>query len=270
MYPSILVAGAIASLGIYAQTTFGLGNDWRPILLIFFTALIPYNLDRIFDSYVQTIPDDKAQLFFRQPYVLILLFMATVGAVFLLYNAPLNVRYVSLTGIFPLLYGAPVFPLKQKEWHWYRLKDIPGSKAWIVGSIITYAVVALPLAYAGVGFDRYAAFITLFLFVFIVTNSHIFDIRDLESDRQKGVVTLPIMIGVRGAKLLLSAMNLSVMLIALFLWNNHTIAFHPEIILATAANLLYIALVKVNTPRWVYNIVIESCLFIPFLYQWAI
>ena len=270
MYPSILVAGAIASLGIYAQATFGLGNDWRPILLIFFTALIPYNLDRIFDSYVQTIPDDKAQLFFRQPYVLILLFVAIVGAVFLLYNAPLNVRYVSLAGIFPLLYGAPVFPLKQKEWHWYRLKDIPGSKAWIVGSIITYAVVALPLAYAGVGFDRYAAFITLFLFVFIVTNSHIFDIRDLESDRQKGVVTLPIMIGVRGAKLLLSAMNLSVMLIALFLWNNHTIAFHPEIILATAANLLYIALVKVNTPRWVYNIVIESCLFIPFLYQWAI
>ena len=270
IYPSVWVALAIASLGVYAQATLGLDDDWRPILLIFFTALIPYNLDRIFDSYVQIIPDDKAQLFFRQPYVLILLFAAIVGAIFLLCNAPQNVRYASLVGIFPLLYGAPVFPLKQQEWHWYRLKDIPGSKAWIVGSIITYAVVVLPLAYAGVRFNFNAAIITLFLFVFIVTNSHIFDIRDLESDRQKGVVTLPIMIGVKGAKLLLSVMNLSVMLIALFLWNNNVIAFHPEIILATAANLLYIALVDINTPRWVYSIPIEGCLFIPFLYQCAI
>ena len=272
IYPSILVASAIASLGIYTQATLGLGDDWRSILLIFLTALIPYNLDRIFDSYVQTIPDDKAQLFFRRPYVLILLFVAIVSAALLLYDAPQNVKYVSSAGIFPLLYGAPVFPLKQKEWHWYRLKDIPGSKAWIVGLIITYAVVALPLGYAGVRFDSNAALITLFLFVFIVTNSHIFDIRDLESDRQKGVVTLPIMIGVGGAKLLLSAMNLLAMFLSLWLWNsdNNAIALHPEIILATAANLLYITLVNVNTPRWVYNIAIESCLFIPFICQWAI
>ncbi|MEL6928634.1 MAG: UbiA family prenyltransferase [Cyanobacteria bacterium J06600_6] len=269
IYPSVWVALALASLGIYAQTALGLTNDWQPILLIFFTALIPYNLDRIFDSYIQKIPDDKAQLFFRQPFVLILLFGAIAGAAFLLYSAPQGVRYVSLAGIFPLLYGAPVFPSKRSEWHWYRLKDIPGSKAWIVGLIITYAVVALPLAYGGVGLDANAVLITLFLFVFIVTNSHIFDIRDLESDRQKGVVTLPILIDVSGTKWLLSAMNLSVMLVPLFLRHSE-IAFHLEIILATAVNILYVALVNTNTPRWVYNILIESCLFIPFLYQWAI
>ena len=270
IYPSIWVALAIASLGIYVQAAFGLDNDWQPILLLFCTALIPYNLDRIFDSYVQIIPDDKAQLFFRQPYVLILLLAAIVSAILLLYNAPQNVKYVSIAGIFPLLYGAPVFPWKRNEWHWYRLKDIPGSKAWIVGLIITYAVVALPLSYAGRGIDANAALVTLFLFVFIVTNSHIFDIRDLESDRQKGVVTLPIMIGVRGAKLLLSGMNLFVMLAALFIGVNNAAVLYPEIVLATAANLIYIALVKIDTPRWAYNILIESCLFIPFLYQWAI
>ena len=266
IYPSIWVALAIASLGIYANQTFGLETDWQPILLIFFTALIPYNLDRIFDSYVQTIPDERAQLFFRKPYVLILLFVAIAGTAWLLYNAPPQVRYVSIAGIVPLLYGAPVLPLKREQWQWYRLKDIPGSKAWIVGSVLTYAVVAIPLAYAGRSIYLSELLITLFLFVFIVTNSHIFDLRDIESDRKKGVVTLPIMVGVKGTKFLLTIMNLSIALIMFIAWNNNAIAYHPEIILAIAINLLYVALVDTDAPRWVYSIVIEGCLFAPLLF----
>ena len=56
------------------------------------------------------------------------------------------VRYVSLAVIFPLVYGAPIFPIRnKKQWRWYRLKDIPGAKAWIVCTIITYGAIALPL-----------------------------------------------------------------------------------------------------------------------------
>ena len=269
IYPSIWVALAIASLGIYASQTFGLETDWQPILLIFFTALIPYNLDRIFDSYIQTIPDERAQLFFRKPYVLILLLLAIAGTAWLLYTAPLQVKYVSIAGIVPLLYGAPVLPFKREQWQWYRLKDIPGSKAWIVGSVLTYAVVAIPLAYAGKGVNFSELLITLFLFIFIVTNSHIFDLRDIESDREKGVVTLPIMVGVKGTKVLLTIMNLAIALIVFIAWNNNIIAYHPEIILAAVVNLLYVALVDTNAPRWVYSIIIEGCLFAPLLFNLA-
>ena len=269
IYPSIWVALAIASLGIYASQTFDLEPDWQPILLIFFTALIPYNLDRIFDSYVQTIPDERAQLFFRKPYVLILLFIAIAGTAWLLYNAPPQVKYVSIAGIVPLLYGAPVLPFKRKQWQWYRLKDIPGSKAWIVGSVLTYAVVAIPLAYAGKGVNFSELLITLFLFIFIVTNSHIFDLRDLESDREKGVVTLPIMIGVKGTKVLLTIMNIAIALIVFIAWNNNAIAYHLEIILAAIVNLFYVALINTNAPRWVYSIIIEGCLFAPLLFNLA-
>lgn len=269
IYPSIWVALAIASLGLYTQSTLELADSWQPILLIFFTAIIPYNLDRIFDSYVQTIPDEKAQLFFRQPYVLILLSIAIACTIFLLVNAPQGVRYASIAGIVPLLYGAPVFPFKQEYWRWYRLKDIPGSKAWIVGLTLTYAVVVLPLAYAGAVFDNRTASLVLFLFVFIVTNSHLFDIRDLESDLQKGVVTLPIMLGVRGSKLLLAAMNLASVLTVAAL-ENIPIGQNPEIMLATAVNLCCIGIVNPHTPRWVYGIVIDGCLFVPLLCKWTI
>ena len=269
IYPSVWVAAAIASLAIFTQQVLELGYDWHPIALIFVTALIPYNLDRIFDSYVQEIPDERAQLFFRQPCIWALLLGAIAVTTLLLYNAPLAVRYVSIAGIVPLLYGTPLFPWKNASgWQWYRLKDIPGSKAWIVGSILTYAAIALPIAYAGVGFNTVSALTTLFMFVFIVTNSHIFDVRDIESDRKKGVTTLPIMAGVRGTKIILTAMNLSMLLILITAWVNRIMPYYPEMMVATAINLIYIWKVQVDTPRWVYSIAIEGCLFVPILAHW--
>lgn len=271
IYPSILVAMAIASLGIFTQEVLELGHNWQAIALIFISALIPYNLDRIFDSYVQKIPDNKAQLFFRQPYIWVLLLTAILATLVLLYNAPIRVRYISIAGIIPLLYGTPLFPWKNKSRiRWYRLKDIPGSKAWIVGSILTYAVIALPLAYAEAEFDVLAALTTLFMFVFIVTNSHIFDIRDIKSDLEKGVVTLPIMAGIRGTKIILTAMNLFMLLLITTAWTTNIMTYHPEIILATVINIIYIWAVNADTPRWVYSIWIEGCLFVPILGNWAI
>ena len=269
IYPSIWVAAAIASLGIFTQEVLQLEHNWQAILLIFVTALIPYNLDRIFDSYVQKIPDSNAQMFFRQPYIWLLLLTAMVATAILLYYAPLKVKYLSIAGIIPLLYGTPLFPRKKEsQWQWYRLKDIPGSKAWIVGSVLTYATIALPLGYADAKFNTVAALTTLFMFVFIVTNSHVFDIRDLDSDREKGVITLPIMAGVSGTKIILSLMNILMLSIVVGAWLKEILPFYPEIIIATVVNLIYIWQIEVNTPRWVYNIVIEGFLFVPALSNW--
>ena len=265
------MAGGIASLGIFSQKVLELENNWQPIALIFVTALIPYNLDRIFDSYVQKIPEAKAQLFFRKPYIFVLLLSAIIATALLLYDAPLKVRYVSCVGIVPLIYGTPLFPWKNKSGlQWYRLKDIPGSKAWIVGSILTYAVIALPLAYAGAKFDLAAILTTLFMFVFIVSNSHVFDIRDVESDQKKGVVTLPIMVGIKGTKIILLSMNILMLPIIIGAWITGSIAYHPEMILALAVNISYIWAVNAETPRSIYSIWIEGCLFVPILANRAI
>ena len=269
VYSSIWVAAAIASLGAFAQAIMGLAFDWRPIALIFAAALVPYNLDRIFDSYVQIIPEDREQAYFRQPGIFLLLLVAVGATAALLYEAPTQVRLVSCAGIVPLLYGTPLFPWRRDDKiRWYRLKDIPGSKAWLVGGTLTYAAIALPLAYAAKGFDVVSAFTTVFLFVFIVTNSHTFDIRDLESDRQKGVTTLPLMVGVRGTKIILTGLNLF-MLLALFWGWSTGIAFQSEVLIATGITLGYLWTVDVDTPRPVFSIVIDGCLFVPALISWV-
>jgi hypothetical protein len=265
IYPSIWVAAAIASLGIFTQEVLELEHNWQAIALIFSTALIPYNLDRIIDSYVQIIPDTKAQSFFRQPCIWVLLLAAIISTGWLLYHAPQRVSYVSIAGIVPLLYGVPLFPWYQSQWQWYRLKDLPGSKAWIVGATLTYAAIALPMAYAGAKYDITAVFTTLFMFVFIVTNSHTFDIRDVCSDREKGVITLPIMVGIRGTKIILTAMNISMLITLIAAWIANFISYHPETIVAVAVNLIYIWKVNVDTPRWIYEIWIEAGLFVPLL-----
>jgi 4-hydroxybenzoate polyprenyltransferase len=266
VYSNLWVAGGITSLVIAFEMLVGLPLDWRPAALVFSAALIPYTLDRIADSYVQKIPDAKAQSFFRMPGVFALVFAAFITFAILLYKAPPPVRYVSSAGIFPLLYGLPLFPGRQdNQIHWYRLKDIPGIKAWFVGSIITYACVALPLAYAKQPLTPHIALTTCFLFIFIVTNSHTFDLRDLESDQKKGVLTLPLQIGVWNTKVALSVLNLVVLATYLAGWVKGLIPFQPEVLISLSVTITYLWTVQPSTPRPVYSIAIDGSLFIPFL-----
>ena len=58
---------------------------------------------------------------------------AAVAVAILLYYAPPAVRLVSCGGVAPLIFGLPLLPLGTgKNRRWYRLKDVPGTKAVIV------------------------------------------------------------------------------------------------------------------------------------------
>lgn len=266
IYSNILVAGGIASLVFFTQDTLPLPTDWRPTALVFAAALIPYNLDRIFDSYVQIIPDQKAQSYFRHPRIFLLLLMAVFATGILLYTAPLEVRLVSCAGLVPLIYGIPLLPvLRDNQIKWYRLKDIPGIKAWIVCSTLTYAVVAVPLAYASAPFNLAALLLTLFLLVFIGSNSHIFDVRDVDSDRKKGVFTMPVIIGVTATRIIWTGFNLTLLLL---FWRFTDVIPIPHlgvVVPATLATLVYIWTFGTTTPRNVYSVLIDGLLFLPAL-----
>ncbi|MGC1307750.1 MAG: UbiA family prenyltransferase [Phormidesmis sp.] len=266
VYPSLWVAGAIASLTFFVQDTLVLANDWRPAALIFCAALLPYNLDRILDTFVQKIPDRKTQAFFRKPGVLLFLLGGAVGTIALIYQAPPAARWVSLGGLVPLIYGLPLFPWRSsaKALQWYRLKDLPGAKAWLVCGSITYAVVGLPLSYAARPLNLSAIITALWLLIFVGSNSHMFDVRDVESDRQQGVSTLPLLAGVGGARRILTGLNLLTWVLLAWGWAKDLQV--PGLAIALPAALLtltYIWTLTPKTPRQVYNIWIDGILFLP-------
>lgn len=273
IYSSIWAAAGIASLTLEFEILVDLPIDWRPVFFCFWVALIPYNLDRIFDSFVQTIPDPKAQSYFQKPWVFILLITSIIATTKMLYQAPTQVVYVSFVGIVPLLYGTPFLPwIGKGELNFYRLKDIPGIKAWIVGGVITYAIVAIPLAYRESSINLKVIFATLFIFVFVVTNSHTFDLRDLKSDEAKGVKTLPLIVGVRNMKVILSVLNLLMLILHIGAWIGDLLPLQIEVILGAIATLIYLWRIQPSSPRPVYSILIDGVLFLPLLshYFWQL
>ncbi|MGF1521225.1 MAG: prenyltransferase [Leptolyngbyaceae cyanobacterium] len=265
VYPSIWVAAGLASLVIFVQYTLGLTFQWPPVVLIFTSALIPYNLDRIADSYLQKIPDKKAQAYFQSGWGWFVLLIATLATAILLHSATRSVLMVSLGGLVPLIYGLPLLPW----WHdqhirWLRLKDIPASKAWIVAGIITYALTAVPLAYAEASFTPSAGVTSFFLLIFIGTNSHLFDVRDLESDRQAGVLTLPLLVGVPRNRQIWSALNVLALIVVGCGWAYQLSVPPLEIVVpCVGANLIALWLVQPDTPRALYNLCLDGYLFIP-------
>lgn len=265
IYPSLWTAAGIASLSYFTQEALGLPLDWRPVVFIFAAALLPYNLDRVLDSYFQPTPDPKIQSYFRNPSIWLLPLVAAIAVAVFLFDAPLAVRLVSCGGVLPLIYGLPILPLGQgKNRRWYRFKDVPGAKAWIVAIIITYAIVSVPLAYAGRSFDESAFLTTLFLLVFTGTNSHLFDVRDLHTDREKGVLTLPLMVGVEGNRRFWTGLNLSLLVLLSGFWTTGMTTPPPIVVIPSLlVNLAFIWLIDSDTPRNVYNIGLDGCLFLP-------
>ncbi|MDJ0650966.1 MAG: prenyltransferase [Xenococcaceae cyanobacterium MO_188.B19] len=268
IYSSLWTAAGVASLVYFVQETLNLPYDWRAVALIFASALLFYNLDRLLDSYLQPLPDPKAQSYVLNPTFRLFLLVTALAVGLLLYNAPSQVRLVSCAALLPLIYGMPLLPWTTgQNWRWYRLKDIPGSKAWIVAGIVTYALVAVPLAYAETAFNQSAALIATFLLIFTGTNSHLFDVRDLKSDQEKGVQTLPLIVGVRGNRLIWTSLNLSFVLLLGWFWKIglRIPGLEAVILSVLIINLVFIWFLNPDTPRNVYNICLDGCLFLPVL-----
>ncbi len=264
VYSSVWAAGGLFALTVFSSRVLGLGWSIQPALLVLFSCLFIYNLDHVIDTRVQRVPDRRAQEYFTRPAVLVLLVVSALLTGLMVGEAPLQAKIVfagyTVTG---LLYGLPLLP--GRGGRWLRLKDIPLTKAWLVGLTVAGGVVCLPAAWAGRWPWPEMGTLGLFMGVFVVSNVHMFDVRDLASDREHRVATLPVVLGVRRAKLAVIALNLVMLAAVAWGWGGGLIRSHPEVILATAATVVYVLLVRVTTPRTHFGIFVDGCLYLPLM-----
>ncbi len=243
----------------------GLPIEPRAPLLVFVSTLFIYNLDHVIDTQVQRIPEEKAQAFFSRPGTLVLLVTAAIATGLLAGSAPLSAKVVFASyTVVGLLYGLPLFPwTRDGRAVRLRLKDVPHLKAWGVSAAITLGAVGLPLTWSGRALDGGVWAFALFVYVLVVTNAHMFDVRDIASDRANRMTTLPVAVGVRRAKLAVIAMNLVVLALMSWGWATELTRANPEIVLTIAAAVLYVLFIRVDTPRTYYGIVVDGCSYVP-------
>ena len=128
-------------------------------------------------------------------------------------------------------------------------------------------MIVVPLAYAGLKPDLPAFLTALFLLVLTGTNSHLFDLRDINSDRQKGVLTLPLMFGIRGTRIIWTCLNLSLLIFQSRFWvAGLTIPLPQVVVPVILINLASTWLLNPDTPRNAYSIGLDGCLFLPALF----
>ncbi len=265
VWSNVWIAAGLASLTLFTAHVLGLAAEPGPPALVFASGLFIYTLDHVRDAAAGEVADHRLAAYFRHPVQRLLLAAYVVASLALVVFAPSAVWAVfGAYFLVGLLYGAPVLPVRRAgRWVKIRIKEVAGLKSWLVGGTMTFAAVGIPLAWAGVLPTPAAWKVVLFLFVFCASNAHMFDVRDIESDRATGVSSHPVRLGERHTRLMLVLLNLVMLGTMMWGWASGVTEAHPEILVATAATVLYVLLVSSQSPRGVFDVVVDGCFYLP-------
>ena len=196
VFVSTSIFTACCALGLCIATESGLPSADLPLLTdlhisVFGATLAIYNLPRLLPRPYGT---PRARQPLRTAYFI--LFFAGLAMAL---PAALNLNsQTTITGIalamLALAYYLPSLPLHQKK----RLRDFGLLKIFVLASVWTIATAVLPMLYVNVSVTQYALDI-LIRFAFVFTLCILFDIRDVDTDRQRNINTLPVRIGLPSA-----------------------------------------------------------------------
>lgn len=164
-------------------------------------TLCIYNLH----YYIKKIPpgiSDRADWSARYKWVHpLLIATGCLLSLYCLFFLPFKVIAVSVgLGLLSLGYSLPVLPFPQKR----RLKDWGILKLILLSTVWTCVTVLMPMFYYNKSFEAYEVEFML-RFTFMLPLCIAFDIRDMETDKENSIYTLPNAIGLSASYRLMDA-----------------------------------------------------------------
>lgn len=206
VFGNIWVAFGAASM--YGCTTRLHNLPFSPLLFIsiFGATLFFYNYHRLFRKEViyalqvsdrhQWIIDNHRKL---QVFALVGLLMG-IGGIYPF----LTLSFLARFSPFILLAVFYVIPVWKENGHWFRLRDLPYIKIFLVSAVWAFVTVFLPFMTQSNTWlpDTSVWLTTIQRFVFIFAITLPFDIRDLEHDRKNQVKTFASLWGIPKLKLI--------------------------------------------------------------------
>ena len=198
---SIFIAIIAFLITYFSFLLYNINIDFRLLLAAFFLTLTIYNLNKLTDIKEDSINLPERAKFIQKNKNLIICIPILSYATALLLAFLQNPFSIFLI-LFPLCTGV-LYSIKILN---FRLKDITGLKNIVIALSCASTFAFLPLA---VSLRNLAMIVLVFYFIFvkILGNSVLFDVRDIEGDRISGVRTIPVVFGRRKTKNLLLISN---------------------------------------------------------------
>ena len=161
-------------------------------------------------------------------------------------------------------YALPLLP------HGKRLRDLPLLKNALIAGVWTWITVIIPLVEKDLIHGLPIFLLSLGRFCFIFAISLPFDIRDMEMDRQSGVYTIPLTIGVQNTKIVGIVLNGITFLCA---WGNYVLHYYTlgdclGISASVLCSSLLIWYAHSQMKDWYYAGLLDSMLIVQFLLVW--
>ncbi len=212
LYTSIFAA--CCAVGLCMGTERLLLNDVVPLysplhMLVFGSTLFVYNVHYLVKKSTPEISDRFAWSQYHKLWHYLFTTIGVIACGFAVYQLPLSILYTCIIlGVLSFSYSIPLLPFKNKK----RLKDFGWIKILVLTTVWTIVTSVLPILYHGSEISAYPYEI-LMRFVFMFTLCVAFDIRDMQTDMDAGIATLPNIIGVKGSyKVMTVSMILFIMM----------------------------------------------------------
>lgn len=202
IYGAIFIS--LCTVGLCIETSLLLGlplNSFYFYLLVFSATLGQYNIH----YYIKHDANPNSDRFFwsiqNRHIHLILNIVGAIGVIVGLFHLkPKNFMVLCIIGAITVLYSFPFLPFKNKK----RLKDFGLLKILTLTYVWTLITVWFPMVtLTKITPDFQLVFMQRFAFMFALCLA--FDIRDMRSDSQKGIRTLPVALGKRWSYIIIYA-----------------------------------------------------------------
>lgn len=163
-------------------------------LLVFCSTLFVYNVHYLLKKSTPELSDRFGWSQNNKYWHYIFLTVGIGGCIYSVFHLPLEILAgCTVLGVLSFSYSIPLLPFKNKK----RLKDFGWIKIIVLTTVWTIVTSVLPILYHGSTISMYPYEI-LMRFVFMFTLCVAFDIRDMQTDMEAGIATLPNLIGIKG------------------------------------------------------------------------
>lgn len=175
-------------------------NEVPPIysglhLLVFCSTLFVYNVHYLAKKSTPELSDRFGWSQHHRLWHYLLMSIGIVGCGIAAFHLPQNILLMCMVlAVLSFSYSIPLLPFKDKK----RLKDFGWIKILVLTAVWTIVTSVLPILYHNRALADYPYEIMI-RFVFMFTLCVAFDIRDMQTDMEAGIATLPNIIGIKGS-----------------------------------------------------------------------